>query len=282
MTSRHNLTEQNPDVETFITNLKEKAENQVKVKFPSKIVELTNLLESADFNVKDPAQLHQPVNIPVPDAEAIKRGSSNNNGVSNEDPAESASPPTRGKKRKLEGARTISAPAAPATDGELDNGQIHGTKVLALVSGPVFCNKKITRLIDIVKPHIRELVEDSNLLKMWITFLIPKIEDGNNFGVSIQEDTLGEIRTVEAEAAAFYEQISRYFMGRGKIISKVAKYPHVEDYRKLISELDEKEFLSLRIVLSEVRNHYAALYDLITKNMEKIVRPRSSNTENLY
>ena len=58
-------------------------------------------------------------------------------------------------------------------------------------------------------------------LKMWITFLIPKIEDGNNFGVSIQEDTLGEIRTVEAEAATFYEQISRYFITRGKIISKV-------------------------------------------------------------
>jgi len=57
---------------------------------------------------------------------------------------------------------------------------------------------------------------------MWITFLIPKIEDGNNFGVSIQEDTLGEVRTVEAEAAAFYEQISRYYMGRGKIISKVS------------------------------------------------------------
>jgi hypothetical protein len=46
-------------------------------------------------------------------------------------------------------------------------------------------------------------------------------KDGNNFGVSIQEDTLGEIRTVEAEAAAFYEQISRYFLSRGKIISKV-------------------------------------------------------------
>jgi proteasome activator subunit 3 (PA28 gamma) len=59
---------------------------------------------------------------------------------------------------------------------------------------------------------------------MWVTFLIPKIEDGNNFGVSIQEDTLGEIRTVEAEAAAFYEQISRYFLTRGKIISKVNNF----------------------------------------------------------
>lgn len=56
---------------------------------------------------------------------------------------------------------------------------------------------------------------------MWIAFLIPKIEDGNNFGVSIQEDTLAEIRTVESEAAAFFDQISRYFITRGKIVTKV-------------------------------------------------------------
>lgn len=58
-------------------------------------------------------------------------------------------------------------------------------------------------------------------LKMWISFLIPKIEDGNNFGVSIQEETLGEIRTVESEAASFFDQISRYYMTRAKLVSKV-------------------------------------------------------------
>ncbi len=64
-------------------------------------------------------------------------------------------------------------------------------------------------------------------LKMWISFLIPRIEDGNNFGVSIQEDTLGEVRTVEAEAASFLDQISRYLLTRGRIVTKIAKYPHV-------------------------------------------------------
>lgn len=45
--------------------------------------------------------------------------------------------------------------------------------------------------------------------------MIPKIEDGNNFGVSIQEDTLAEVQSVESEAAAFFDQISRYFISRG-------------------------------------------------------------------
>lgn len=64
--------------------------------------------------------------------------------------------------------------------------------------------------------------------------MIPKIEDGNNFGVSIQEDTLAEVQSVESEAAAFFDQISRYFISRAKIVSKVAKYPHIEDYRRAV------------------------------------------------
>lgn len=111
---------------------------------------------------------------------------------------------------------------------------VQGTKVMALPSGTVNCNAPICDLIKIVKPVIRKLVEDSNLLKMWISFMIPKIEDGNNFGVSVQEDTLAEIQSVESEAAAFFDQISRYFISRAKVVSKVAKYPHIEDYRRAV------------------------------------------------
>lgn len=138
---------------------------------------------------------------------------------------------------------------------------------------------------------------------MWISFMIPKIEDGNNFGVSIQEDTLAEVQSVESEAAAFFDQISRYFISRGKIVfpvyanrckfifyvrtgkllSKVAKYPHIEDYRRAVHELDEKEYLSLWLVMTEIRNRYCSLHDIVIKNLDKIKKPRSSNaTESLY
>uniref|UniRef100_A0A224YNT6 Autoantigen n=1 Tax=Rhipicephalus zambeziensis TaxID=60191 RepID=A0A224YNT6_9ACAR len=160
--------------------------------------------------------------------------------------------------------------------------EITGTKVLVLPTGSVGTNNHIVSIVDIVKPKIWQLVDDTNILKMWIQFLIPRIEDGNNFGVSIQEDALTEIRAVEGEAAAFFDQISRYFLTRGKIIAKVAKYPHVEDFRRTVQELDEKQYVSLRLVLCELKNHYATLHDLITKNLEKIKRPRSSNAENMY
>lgn len=57
--------------------------------------------------------------------------------------------------------------------------------------------------------------------------LIPRIEDGNNFGVSIQEDILEEVRSAEGEAAIYYDETSKYHHSRAKIISKIAKYPFI-------------------------------------------------------
>lgn len=193
----------------------------------------------------------------------------------------------------------------PAKRMRVETNAATGTKVMALPSGIVKCNSPICELIKVVKPVIRALVEDckihlflhflrphcncffmslfsANLLKMWISFLIPKIEDGNNFGVSIQEDTLAEIQSVESEAAAFFDQISRYFVSRAKVVSKVAKYPHIEDYRRAVQEMDEKEYLSLWLVMSEVRNRYCSLHDIVIKNLEKLKKPRSSNADSLY
>lgn len=39
--------------------------------------------------------------------------------------------------------------------------------------------------------------------------------------------------------------------------------------------------MNFRLVILEVRNHYSTLHDLITKNMEKIKKPRNSNM-NMY
>jgi len=254
----------NQNFEDYVTTVKSKSEVLVKTVFPRKIMELNKLLDSTEFSYEEQQKsLYEALNIPIPDAQAISSALTNSHHGADDGEASN-------KKRKLNNAHSENA---ITTDG---------TKVLALPSGPITCNTILSKHIDTVKPYIRELVEHANLLKMWITFLIPKIEDGNNFGVSIQEDTLGEIRAVEGEAATFYDAIARYHINRGKIISKVAKYPHIDDYRRVVAELDEKEFLSLRIVLSEIRNHYAAMYDLIAKNWEKIIRPRSSNTENLY
>jgi len=236
---------------SFKEQIKKDAESLVLKEFPKKILLLQDLFQGEKFNRPNLSEICCDVNIPIPEPPYFTMDNGTDGDVAS-------------KKRKY---------------SMIDCDGISGTKVLVLPNGISPSNKHVVELIAIVKPLIRQLVEDANLLKMWILFLIPRIEDGNNFGVSIQEDTLGEIRTVEGEAAAYFDQMARYYMSRAKIVSKIAKYPHVEDFRRTITEIDEKEFLSLRLVVAELRNHYATLHDIITKNLDKIKTPRSSNAQ---
>lgn len=61
-----------------------------------------------------------------------------------------------------------------------------GTKVFVMPNGMLKSNQQLVDIIEKVKPEIRLLIEKCNTVKMWVQLLIPRIEDGNNFGVSIQ------------------------------------------------------------------------------------------------
>jgi len=242
-------------IETFKDKSKIEGERIVKDVFPKKFVELQKMLESEQFSLSRVNKIQVELNIPCPEAISLCNNSHGN--------SESAP-----KKRKLEDEEILL--------------NTPGSKVLLLPNGPAETNKHLVEMIDVIKPQIVDLIDNANKIKMWITYMVPRIEDGNNFGVSIQEDTLSEARQVESEAATYLDQISRYFMTRGKIIAKVAKYPHVKDIRRTVQELDEKEFISLRLIIHELRNNYVSLHDLIMKNLDKIKKPRNSNAEHIY
>ncbi|CAF4728539.1 unnamed protein product, partial [Rotaria magnacalcarata] len=59
------------------------------------------------------------------------------------------------------------------------------------------------------------------IIKLWIQLMIPKVEDGNNFGVSIQEDSLAEVRTIETEVTQYIDLTCKYLISRGELIKKV-------------------------------------------------------------
>jgi len=138
-------------------------------------------------------------------------------------------------------------------------------------------NKIILEMLALLKKEVLELIETINTVKIWIQLNIPKIEDGNNFGVSIQEETVSELGRAEDSGFSVLESMTKYFITRAKLVSKILKYPKVEDYRQSVIELDEKEFVNLKLCCLDLRNNYAILYDMITKNLEKIRTPRSSN-----
>uniref|UniRef100_A0A914CNC5 Proteasome activator complex subunit 3 n=1 Tax=Acrobeloides nanus TaxID=290746 RepID=A0A914CNC5_9BILA len=237
--------EDKKQVDVYKENLLNEAEHIVFEKFPKKVLELNALLESGDFAYSRLQQLLPNTDeiVPLPLSQLEPNTS--------DDDYQAIDGPTR-------------------------------TPVYGFVGGSVKCNMKLAELTSVLRPLLREAVEDVNKIKMWIIFLIPRIEDGNNFGVSIQEEALNEVRTVEAEAASFLDQMSRYFVSRARLVTKVAKYPHVDDYRRAILDMDEKQFINIRLVLMELRNHFATLHDMILKNFEKIKKPRSSHVDSMY
>ncbi|KAJ2952552.1 hypothetical protein O0L34_g6873 [Tuta absoluta] len=237
-------------INDYKESLKKNAENLLLKGFPAKIVQLNELLTKLNYhNNVNLDDFHQDVNIPVP---------------------------TIAEERDMRGRRKR------VNETILMTASVDWPKVYTLPKGPSPCNKPLTNLIQTVKPHFQQLFEDANTLKMWISCLIPKVEDGNNFGVTIQAVTLKEIHAAEAEATAFLNDITEYFADRAKVVSKVAKYPHIEDFRRAVKELDESEYLALWYALHEVRNSYCVLHDIVTKNLDKIKKPRVSHIEALY
>jgi len=130
----------------------------------------------------------------------------------------------------------------------------------------------------VIKPYVVHFLDSSAVLKLWIQILIPQIEDFKaELSLQIQEDSLAEIRAIEGEVASYLDHFFKYHSVRGKLVSKLAKYPHVYDYRQSIVELDEKMFMTARLVCLELRNHYTTVHDILMKNLEKIKKPRAQN-----
>ncbi|XP_074659040.1 proteasome activator complex subunit 3-like [Tubulanus polymorphus] len=233
---------------------KVEAEDIVKSIFPKKVLELEELIKSPLLSYNRLTEIECDLGIPKPQPITLNDGG-----------------PAVKKRKTRHDENHITAD---------DN--ITGCKVFSLPNGTVSSNMHLIEIVDNLKPHIRDLLEYTNTVKMWITYMIPKIEDGNNFGVSVQEETMAEARTVETEAAQHMDQITRYFISRAKLVSKVAKYPHIDDYRIVVKELDEKQFMTLRLTATELRNSYCSLHDVILKNLDKIKKPRSSNVSNMF
>jgi proteasome activator subunit 3 (PA28 gamma) len=143
-------------------------------------------------------------------------------------------------------------------------------------------NKVMVEIVGRLRPHIDTLNDNASKVRMWITLQIPKIEDGNNFGVSIQEAVIDEAYKLENIARSYRESGGDYFFYRARMISKIIKYPEIADYKMAVYEYDSNELKNQINLCRDLRDFYAKLYDLVIKNLQKIENPRPGNIDSLY
>ncbi|KAM9215121.1 proteasome activator complex subunit 3 isoform 2-T2 [Leptosomus discolor] len=144
-------------VDSFRERITSEAEDLVANFFPKKLLELDGFLKEPILNIHDLTQIHSDMNLPVPDPILLTNSHDGLDGPNM-------------KKRKLEDREET----------------FQGTKVFVMPNGMLKSNQQLVDIIEKVKPEIRLLIEKCNTVKMWVQLLIPRIEDGNNFGVSIQ------------------------------------------------------------------------------------------------
>ncbi|XP_068603861.1 proteasome activator complex subunit 1 isoform X2 [Brachionichthys hirsutus] len=238
-------------VEDFCHNLTSEAEELVTKFFPQKIEALQILLQT-HFSDDGIASLKAPLDIPVPDPakEEAKR-----------------------KKKEEEEEKEKEKEKEDSDKEEEDAGP---------PCGPVCINPRVETLLQRVKPEIQTLKEKLNTVTMWVQLQIPKIEDGNNFGVAVQEKVFELLTNTRTKIEGFQTQISKYYSERGDAVAKASKQRHVGDYRQLVHELDQYQYYELRLVVLDIRNTYAVLFDVINKNYDKIKRPRGDGKALIY
>lgn len=189
--------------------------------------------------------------------------------LATEEDTASSEAPSKKRKKAADGS------AVPATNED-------SPALTVNLTSEVPSNPAVLTLIRILKSNILEFIEHLTTVKIWIQLNIPRIEDGNNFGVAIQEETLAELGRAEEAAFATLEATPKYFLLRAKYITKSLKYPGVTDYRNAVYELDEKEYVNMVMSIKELRNNYSILHDMINKNWDKISKPRSEAAMAMY
>ncbi|KAG1953872.1 proteasome activator complex subunit 1 [Pimephales promelas] len=226
----------------FSQKITKEAEQLISNVFPEKIAEMDKILQGS-CSLKDLSVVRAPLDIPIPDPvkEELK------------------------KKKKKEEKEAKDGKKGGEKGEEEDEGP---------PCGPIACNETVEKLFKLIKPEIQILKECLNTVSMWIQLQVPRIEDGNNFGVSVQEKVFELLTNTRTKIEGFQTQISKYYSERGDAVAKASKQPHVGDFRQLVHELDQHQYCELRIVALEIRNTYAMLYDVIIKNFDKIKKPR--------
>jgi proteasome activator subunit 2 (PA28 beta) len=108
-------------------------------------------------------------------------------------------------------------------------------------------------MTEILKRDVTELNALVSAIKLFVQLNVPRIEDGNNFGVGVQEEVLGELNRAEDTSFNMLESMTKYHMARAKLISKMTKYPQIEDYRQSVLELDDKHSSMVQFTFVELR-----------------------------
>ncbi|EPQ29150.1 uncharacterized protein PFL1_03437 [Pseudozyma flocculosa PF-1] len=182
--------------------------------------------------------------------------------------ADDAAASSSSKKRKTADANGVATGATP--------------EEATVYTGNVKASEYLERVYDDLRAEWDEMIVLMDDLKMFINLLIPRIEDGDTFGVSVQEEALNEVVRTQDSAYNLLATPFSTLTVRGDLAAKMVRYPGVEDYALALREHDRKSVYRANMQLTDTRNMYAVVLDILRKNISKISKPKSGNQMGSY
>jgi proteasome activator subunit 2 (PA28 beta) len=140
-------------------------------------------------------------------------------------------------------------------------------------------NKAICDLFTVLQKEILEMSEMINSLSIWVKLNVPRIADGNNFGVEVQGEISEVLEATESSGYEILDSFTTYHNVRGTLIVQVVEHPGIQDFKESLKELDEKTYIKSSLLACELRNDYITLYDMLSKNMDTLVSPRGRDED---
>lgn len=185
-----------------------------------------------------------------------------------------------------------------------ENGVCNGAKV----------NDQMQEILAAVRIEINSALDDMQRLERWVQLLVPKIEDGNNFGVDVQRYVITQISASKVALQTAWDGLTDYSWQRATAFEKFAHKvttdktktststkatggkdgdenktsvteteKHTEtaatainDFLAYVVAIDVKWYFNLLRTTENIRDHYSFALDLTEKNLKKLRLPRGT------
>ncbi|KAF0701137.1 Aste57867_8360 [Aphanomyces stellatus] len=180
------------------------------------------------------------------------------------------------------------------------------------VTAQAATNPHLCRLVTLVLDEIHVAIQELQRLERWIQLLIPRVADGNNFGVEVQKTVQLQISASRTALQKSWDGMTDYYWQRATAYEKfaakkstdtkvtnsttheeggkdgnVSKKSRIESSDESSSEsrvipdliayvvaVDVKWYFNLQRTLESIGDHYAFTLDAVEKNSSKIKLPR--------
>jgi len=142
---------------------------------------------------------------------------------------------------------------------------------------PAPANERLIELENELLLILRQQIIDLEQIRLMILLLNAPIECGNNFGTGVQIKVLQYLSSYTQVAMDNLKGMG--WMDRANIVTKIQKYPEVDDFKYHLLTYDQKllaKLLQKALTSVSARNGYMVVHDILIKNWNRITDPKDT------